>query len=429
MSMIRVALFACAYNEIDGVANTMRYFDAFARSYNFPLLNIHGGFEQYDRQDGSVRRLELRRRWPKFQIDFHHDYDLNLWRYLPEVEKAVREFRPDLVHVTGPSDVGQMGLLIAHRLRVPVAASWHTNVHEYAERRLIPLTGLLPAAWRHGVGRRVRESSLRLIGRFYRIARLLFAPNMELMSMVEQLTGKRCYLMSRGIDTELFHPKRRKRDDDQFVMGYVGRLTKEKNVRYLRDLEDGLNARGGRSFRIVIVGQGAEFAWLRKNLPDATLTGVLRGEQLAEEYANFDGFVFPSHTDTFGNVVLEALSAGVPAVVTADGGPKFIVEHEKSGFVAKNDSEFIEYVDKLRRDPQLLAQMRAAAREHAEQAPSWDSVFSSVYDAYEKSVWGSRKRQRNTEAYESLSAKRIPTKQICSLAADTVANWFERFEC
>jgi phosphatidylinositol alpha 1,6-mannosyltransferase len=383
MSRIRVALFACAYNEIDGVANTMRYFDAFAKSHDFPMLNIHGGFEQYDHRDGSVHRLELQRRWPKFQLDFHHDYDLNLWRYLPEIEQAVREFRPDIVHVTGPSDIGQMGALIAHRLRVPLAASWHTNLHEYAERRLVPGNGLLPRAWKEALGRGIRESSLRLIGRFYRVARVLFAPNVELMSLVEGLTGKPCYLMSRGIDRELFHPKRRKRDDEQFVLGYVGRLTKEKNIRFLKDLEEGLNARGGRSFRIVIVGQGRESPWLLKHLPKATLTGVLRGERLADAYANFDAFVFPSHTDTFGNVVLEALAAGIPAVVTNNGGPKFIVEHEKSGFVAKDDSEFIDYADKLRKDPDLLAQMRLAARERAERAPSSDSIFSSVYDFYD----------------------------------------------
>lgn len=416
MSRIRVALFACAYNEIDGVANTMRYFDAFAKSHDFPMLNIHGGFEQYDRRDGSVRRLELQRRWPKFQLDFHHDYDLNLWRHLRDVEEAVREFRPDIVHVTGPSDIGQMGALLAHRLGVPLVASWHTNLHEYAERRLVP--GLLPGAWKKALGRGIRESSLTLIGRFYRVARVLFAPNVELMSMVERLTGKPCYLMSRGIDRELFHPQRRNRADEQFVIGYVGRLTKEKNVRFLKDLEAGLNARGGPAFRIVIVGQGAESPWLLEHLPKAALTGVLRGERLAEAYANFDAFVFPSHTDTFGNVVLEALAAGVPAVVTSDGGPKFIVEHEKSGFVAKNDSEFIDYVDKLRRDPGLLAQMRAAASEQAQRSPSWDSVFSSVYQVYEKAALRAMNGRPSTEPCESMPAVQLPTKRRFSLATD-----------
>jgi glycosyltransferase involved in cell wall biosynthesis len=275
--------------------------------------------------------------------------------------------------------------------------------------------GRLPEAWKEGIGRKIRESSLRLIGRFYRVARALFAPNQELMSMVEGLTGKRCYLMSRGIDTELFHPKRRKRDDEQFVIGYVGRLTKEKNVRFLRDLEQALHARDGRKFKIVIVGQGAEHSWLRKNLPHATLTGVLRGEALAEAYANFDTFVFPSHTDTFGNVVLEALAAGVPAVVSTDGGPKFIVEHEKSGFVAKNEGEFIEYVDQLRRDSDLLAKMRLAARQHSEQAPSWDSVFTSVYDTYEKALLGGADHHPSTESLEELSAVPFRTKADAQL--------------
>ena len=142
MRALRVALFACAYNEVDGVANTMRQFEAFAQRQKLPLLSVHGGFANYRRQDGSVTRLEFRRRWPKFRLDAKHDYDLNFWRYLGEIERVVREFRADLLHITGPSDVGQMGALIAHRLRTPLVASWHTNVHQYAEQRLMALVHL-----------------------------------------------------------------------------------------------------------------------------------------------------------------------------------------------------------------------------------------------------------------------------------------------
>src|SRR5262249_19071907 len=119
--------------------------------------------------------------------------------------------------------------------------------------------------------------------------------------------------------------------------------------------------------------------------------------------------------DTFGNVVLEALAAGVPAIVTADGGPKFIVEHEKSGFVVKNDGEFIDYVDKLRRDPDLLTKMRLAARQHSEQAPSWHSVFASVYDTYETAVLGSADRHPSTESLEELSAAPFRTNADAQL--------------
>jgi hypothetical protein len=97
-----------------------------------------------------------------------------------------------------------------------------------------------------------------------------------------------------------------------------------------------------RDFRFQISGSGSERAWLERHLPRAEFTGVLSGEALAAAYANMDVFAFPSHTDTFGNVVQEALASGVPAVVTASGGPRFIVRDGVSGFVAESDDDFCE---------------------------------------------------------------------------------------
>src|SRR5262249_25404732 len=152
--------------------------------------------------------------------------------------------------------------------------------------------------------------------RFYQTARVLFAPNQELISQLEQLTARPCFLMSRGVDTELFHPRKRTRRDNEFVIGYVGRLTTEKNIRFLAELESGWMARGVTDLKRLVVGQGSAEPWLRANLKHAEFAGVLQGERLAEAYANFDVFAFPSTTDTFGNVVLEAGASGVPAVVT-----------------------------------------------------------------------------------------------------------------
>jgi phosphatidylinositol alpha 1,6-mannosyltransferase len=106
----------------------------------------------------------------------------------------------------------------------------------------------------------------------------------------------------------------------------------------------------------------------------------LRGEKLAESYANMDIFVFPSHTDTFGNVVLEALASGVPAIVTPNGGPKYIVRDGETGFVAE-DAGFSAAIAKLANDPAQLKKMRCAAREYA-LGCSWDAVFGRVYEAY-----------------------------------------------
>ena len=199
--------------------------------------------------------------------------------------------------------------------------------------------------------------------------------------MLEQRTGRPCNLMQRGVDTELFRPSRRTRGDDgAFVLGYVGRLSIEKNVELLVRVERELAVMGVSGVRLLIVGHGDEEAMLRRDLRHADFAGVLRGQALATAYANMDALVFPSHTDTFGNVELEALASGVPAVVTPDGGPKFIVREGDTGFVAP-DEGFAAAVAMLVHDRARLARMRAAARTYA-LGCSWDAVFDQVVAGY-----------------------------------------------
>ena len=166
------------------------------------------------------------------------------------------------------------------------------------------------------------------------------------------------------------------------MLGFCGRLSIEKNVFLLARIRTELIARGVSDFRFLIVGHGKEEGWLRQHLPNAEFTGVLRGAELARAYANMDLFVFPSHTDTFGNVVLEALASGVPAIVTPDGGPRYIVKDGETGSIATDDG-FSAAVAKLILDPELHARMRLAARSYALSA-SWDSVFEGVYSTYEE---------------------------------------------
>jgi glycosyltransferase involved in cell wall biosynthesis len=213
----------------------------------------------------------------------------------------------------------------------------------------------------------------------------LFAPNRELVELVEKGTGKPCYPMYRGVDTTLFDPARRVRNDHGFVIGYVGRLTVEKNIHFLAELEKALLDAGLANFRFLIVGQGAEEAWLKSNMRQATFTGVLKGEALATAYANMDVFAFPSRTDTYGNVVLEALASGVPAVVTDGGGPQFIVRQEETGFIACDLRDFVTLIRNLAMSSTRLEAMRVSARSQAMKA-SWDAVFDSVYSIYDRSL-------------------------------------------
>jgi len=226
--------------------------------------------------------------------------------------------------------------------------------------------------------------------KFYSAAKVLFAPNPELCALLERTTGRPCHLMPRGVDAELFHPCKRRRDanDRDQVLGFVGRLSIEKNVTLLAQVQEELERMGHKSFRFLIVGHGAESDWLRERLPRAELPGVLKGEALSEAYANMDLFVFPSHTDTFGNVILEALASGVPAVVTPDGGPCTIVRDGETGRIVP-DSGFAAAVAGILGDPAKHAEMRLAAREYA-LTMSWDSVFEGVYAAYETMLQGQR---------------------------------------
>lgn len=383
----RIAFFPCAYNEVDGMANTARHFEACARRREVPLLNIHGGSAQYCEASGWLQRVEFQRRWPKFSLDKNHDFDLLFWRYYERVKRIVLDFQPDLIHITGPSDVGQLGSLLAHRLRIPLVASWHTNLHEYAERRAVAALRFLPRKSAAQCGNCIREASLKLLARYYRIPRVLFAPNRELAALLTRLTGKPTYLMGRGVDVDLFSPERRTRRGGPFTLGYVGRITAEKNVALLITLERALLEAGYRDFRFLVVGQGAAEAWLRANLRQADFTGVLEGAALGRAYANMDAFVFPSRTDTFGNVVLEALASGVPAVVTDGGGPKFIIKDGETGLVARSEDEFVRQVAVLLDNGARQQAMARAARAYA-LGQSWDAVFDQVLRVYRRMLSG-----------------------------------------
>ena len=376
VALMRVAFLPDSFHEVNGVAHTARNFTAYAARHALPFLCIRAGTRTGPAvQEGSVTSLELPRGWASMTLEKDLSFDPLFARHGPEIERALRAFKPDVIHITGPSELGIAGAYFAWRMGVPLAASWHTNVHEYAARRMAWLDRRM-----HGAGRQVEAGAFAATSRFYRLARVLFAPNQELCDLLCGRTGRPCHRMQRGVDTALFNPARRRREDGGFVLGYVGRLSVEKNVALLPEIQQALRARGIANTRFRIVGHGAEEAALRQALPDAEFSGVLRGEALAGAYAGMDLFVFPSETDTFGNVVLEALSSGVPAVVTRGGGPKFIVRDGVTGMVA-DAAGFAEAIASLLQDQVKLREMRTAARQYA-MTCSWDAVFDSVYRAY-----------------------------------------------
>lgn len=379
----RVAFFTDSFHEVNGVAHTSRNFDAFARRRALPFLNVHAGRETRLEREGPVWTIELKRSRVGFSLETDMSFDLLLMRYRHMLAVRLKEFGAELVHITGPSDVGMLGALLAHQLGLPLIASWHTNIHEFGARRMLKMLSFLPGELNRSLATYTeREIILALTVRFYQLARVLLAPNIELVNMLRELTRKPTYLMQRGVDTVLFAPEKRDRRDDVLTVGFVGRLSPEKSVRVLRDVGQALQKAGIQKFRILVIGDGHERGWLEQNVPNVELAGLLFGENLARAYANMDIFAFPSHTDTFGNVVLESLASAVPAVVTASGGPKYLVMDGVTGLIAQDDAAFLNGVVALAKEPELRERMSVRAREFA-LCRYWNRIFDQVYDAYE----------------------------------------------
>jgi phosphatidylinositol alpha 1,6-mannosyltransferase len=387
MRVPRVAYFPDSFHEVNGVAHTSRNFLAYAQRHGLPFLCVRAGTREISfEQVGELRTLELRRSRGSVRMEKDLEFDTLFWRHGGAIRQELERFRPDVIHITGPSELGMFGAYFAWEIGVPLAASWHTNLHEYAARRMGWLTGSMAESRGAAIEGGVETGALWVASQFYKLARVLFAPNDELCRMLERTTGRPCFLMQRGVDTEWFSPMHRTREagDRTVVLGYVGRLSVEKNVTLLARVERELDAMGVGGVRFLIVGHGSEEAALRRDLKEAEFAGVLRGPELARAYANMDVLVFPSHTDTFGNVVLEALASGVPAVVTPDGGPKFIVRDGVTGFVTEDD-HFAEAVAELVQDRARLEAMRSKARAYA-LGCSWDAVFDRVYAGYETAL-------------------------------------------
>ena len=377
----RVALLCETFHEINGVALTARQLVAYAQRHGLPLLAVHGGKTPGTHDEGSVRRVELKRAWASIPIECDLKYDFFFWRYAGQLREELRRFRPDVIHITSPGELGQLGVYLSRELGIPLVASWHTNFHQFAARRLQKLIGFLPQSVSGPIVSWTQDRGLGVLLWFYEFAAATLAPTAPQVEWLEKKLRRPSFLMTRGVDSGLFHPKRRTANDGKLRLGFVGRVSPEKGLRLLRQIERTLESRGITDFEILVVGDGSEIQWLKKRLKHGVFTGVLRGEELAQAYANMDVFVFPSRTDTFGNVVQESAASQVPAVVTNEGGPRHLVVQGVTGYVAASNGEFVERVVELARDEELRRRMGMAARERVA-GISWDAAFELTYTAY-----------------------------------------------
>jgi glycosyltransferase involved in cell wall biosynthesis len=290
------------------------------------------------------------------------------------------EYQPDLIHVVSPTPINVRAEKYGRRRGVPVVSSFHTHFVSYF--RFYGFGGLEELGWK-------------MMRRFYGRCEVVYAPS---HSIIRELAGhgiRNTELWSRGIDLHRFSPAFRDPDlrrmagaesDDTPVLLLVSRLVREKDLADLVAMERILRQRGSRH-RLVLVGEGPMREQLQADLPDALFPGHQSGEALARWYASGDVFVFPSTTETFGNVVLEAQASGLPTVVVDRGGPPDQVEPGQTGFIARaNDpADLADHVERLLNDPAERRRMGAAARVAASER-DWSAINGRLIDSYARVI-------------------------------------------
>ena len=289
--------------------------------------------------------------------------------------------RPDVVHIATEGPLGWSALQACRHLQLPVTSDFRTNFHAYSRH--------------YGVGW-LRKPIMAYLRKFHNATLCTMVPTEALRHDLQACGLRGLRVVSRGVDTALFDPVRRSpalraawgANDDTLVVTCVGRLAAEKNLGLLVRAFESMSARGA-DVRLVLVGDGPQRAELSQRCPSAVFAGQRAGEDLAAHYASADFFVFPSMTETFGNVVTEAMASGLPVLAFDHAAASQVIEPGHTGLrVAFGDeAAFVRAAAEAALDPPRLRAIGAAARERA-LALGWEGVVDQFELVLRSAVTG-----------------------------------------
>lgn len=362
---LRVAVVTETYPpEINGVALTIQHMveGLRRRNHQIQLIRPRQGKGDMPAFTANLQQILL----PGFAIPRYPNLQLGLPAG-SALRQLWRESRPDVVHIVTEGPLGWSALNEARKLDIPVTSDFHTNFHSYTQH--------------YGIGwmRRPIGAYLRYL---HNRARLTLVPDQGLRHELEAQGYQNLAIVGRGVDTDLFNPARRSMElrrswgagEDDPVAVYVGRLAAEKNLEAVVDAFDAMLARHPR-VKLVWVGDGPQRALLQARNPGHIFAGMRTGTDLAEHYASADVFLFPSLTETFGNVTLEAMASGLAVVAYNYAAAAEHIRHGENGLVAELDnlSLFCDQAAALAGQPEMVARLGGNARQSAD-GLAWNQI-------------------------------------------------------
>ena len=371
----KVALFTDTYDQVNGVALTLQVQAELAAKYQKPLQII---------SCGSTVRTENHVDFQptgKTELPEYPGLDLTYPSFLEVLEYcAGNDFTH--IHTSTPGPMGLVALGIARILQLPIYGTYHTAFPQYA-KELTGDAGVEAFMWK-------------LMILYYNQLDMVYVPS---KATAEELVDKglkreKIEVYPRGIDVQRFHPSKRngfwRKYSNQNKSGikllYVGRVSKEKNLDVLVAAFKEIAAFNPQ-VQLMVVGDGPYLEAMRSKLAGANciFTGSLSGEDLAQAFASSDVFTFPSITDTFGNVVLEAQSSGLPVIVSDQGGPQENLIEKETGFIvpARDVKSLVKTILHLVDNPNQLREMKLSARRYME-SRSMDKAFLEHWEVYEQ---------------------------------------------
>ena len=370
-SDLRIALFSGNYNiTVDGANKALNRLVGYLLRQGAQVRVYSPTVDQPEMEPtGDLVSL------PSVPIPFRSEYRLSSG-VNARIKRDLAAFKPNIVHVSAPDASGHRAVTWARKRNLPVVASVHTRFETYLKYYHIGF--LAPAL-------------IALQRRFYRRCDALIAPS---DSMAQVLRDERMNsdigIWSRGVDRKTFDPQRRdlawRRGlgiaDDEFVIGFLSRLVMEKGLDVFCDAIDRLRETAV-PFRVLIVGEGPARDWFEARLPDAVFAGFLDGLDLGRAVASMDTMFFPSETEAFGNVTLEAMACGVPVIAAAATGSENLIDDGQSGRLIAPGAvaEFTAALEAYALDPEFRVR-HGLASELRSRDYDWDQINQSVAETY-----------------------------------------------